>query len=67
MTGKEEPEDPYTLGLSCSHCNNDNGYLVVDDEVKFNLLIDMFNGFQITSVCEQCSIESEINKMTSKI
>jgi hypothetical protein len=67
MTGKEEPEDPYTLGLSFSNCSNDNGYLVVDDEVKFNRLIDMINEFQVTSVCEQCSIESEINKMTSKI
>lgn len=63
---EQKEEDFYTVGLSYSHCDNDNGSLVVDDEVKFNRLINMMDILQIYSVCEQCTMESEINKVTSK-
>ena len=48
--------------------NSNMGYLVLNDEVdKFNQLIDILNEHEMTTICFQCSIESEINKMTSKI
>ena len=44
------------------------GYLVLNKEVdKSDRLIDIFNEHEMTAICIQCSIESEINKMTSKI
>ena len=43
------------------------GYLVLNKEVnKTDRLIDILNEHEITTICIQCKVESEINKMTSK-
>ena len=64
---KEEDNDPYAVEISCSHCNTNMGYLVLNKEVnKSDRLIDILNEHEITTTCIQCSVESEINKMTSK-
>ena len=67
MTNKREEDNPYALELSCSHCNSKMGYLVLNKEVdKTNRLIDILNELEVTAICIQCSVESEINNKTSK-
>lgn len=68
MTNEQQEEvSPYALEISCNNCNSEMGYLVLNDEVdKSNRLIDKFNEHEMTAICIQCSVESEINKMTSK-
>jgi hypothetical protein len=67
MTNEQEEDSPYLLEISCSHCNTNMGYLVLNKEAdKSNRLIDILNEHEITTICIQCSIESEINKVASK-
>ena len=56
------------LKISCSHCNSNMGYLVLNKEAdKSDRLIDILNEHEMTTaICIQCSVESEINKVTSK-
>jgi hypothetical protein len=66
MTNEQEEEDrPYNLELSCSKCNCNMGYVVLNKEAdKSNRLIDILNDHEMNVICIQCSIESEINKVT---
>jgi hypothetical protein len=67
MINKQEEDNPYALELLCSSCNSKMGYLVLNKVVdKTNRLIDILNELEVTAICIQCSVESEINKMTSK-
>ena len=67
MTNEQEEDTPYALEISCSKCNTNMGYLVLNKEAdKSNRLIDILNEHEMTTICIQCSVESEINKMTSK-
>jgi hypothetical protein len=43
------------------------GYLALNKEVdKSDRLIDILIEHEMTTICIQCSVESEINKMISK-
>ena len=64
---KEEDNDPYSVEISCNSCNSNMGYLVLNkEEDKSDRIIDILNEHEMTPICIQCSVESEINKMTSK-
>jgi hypothetical protein len=67
MTNEQEEDSPYAFEISCGKCNSDMGYLVLKHEVdKSDRTIDILNEHEMTTICIQCSVESEINKMTSK-
>ena len=67
MTNEQEEDTPYSLEISCSHCNTNMGYLVLNKEAdKSNRLIDILNEHEMATICIQCNVEAEINKVASK-
>lgn len=63
---QQEADNPYAVEISCSSCNANMGYLVLNkEEDKCDRIIDILNEHEMTTICIQCSVESEINKVAS--